>query len=184
MIEPEDKVAAVVAAAGGKLVSRVRLQKTVYLLDQFGLSSGFDYEYHPYGPYSRDLDNATGDAKALGMVDEKIRHREGDGASYSVFTLTNPGSSDEAALGSLGRTRAQQLVQKFAGTHVTVLELAATAHWLWQHEHCGDWRTEIGRRKPMKIGSGRLERAIALLHELGLSPPEPEGGAVIAHPGR
>jgi uncharacterized protein YwgA len=59
MIEPEDKVAAVVDAAGGTLVSRVRLQKTVYLLDQLGFSSEFEYEYHHYGPYSRDLDNAT-----------------------------------------------------------------------------------------------------------------------------
>jgi len=70
MIEPEDKVAAVVDAAGGTLVSRVRLQKTVYLLDQLGLGSGFEFEYHHYGPYSRDLDIATGDARALGVVRE------------------------------------------------------------------------------------------------------------------
>ncbi len=103
MIEPEDKVAAVVDAAGGKLVSRVRLQKAVYLLDQLGLDSGFGYEYHHYGPYSRDLDVATGDAKALGVLDEKIQHRAGDGASYSVFKLAAPGASNEDALGTIRR---------------------------------------------------------------------------------
>lgn len=173
MIEPEDKVAAVVSAAGGTLVSRVRLQKTVYLLDRLGLHSGFDFEYHHYGPYSRDLDVATSDAKALGVLQENIAHRERDGASYSVFTLGQQGSFKQEALGTLGQIRAKQLAQKFANTHVTVLELAATADWLWRYEHCPDWKTEIARRKPMKVGSGRLDRAIALLHELGLPPPAP-----------
>jgi uncharacterized protein YwgA len=171
MIEPEDKVAAVVDAAGGSLVSRVRLQKTVYLLDQLGFSSGFNYEYHHYGPYSRELDNATGDARALGVVREEIRHRAGDGASYSQFILSDPGSSKAEALGTLGRTRAAELVRKFSDTHVTVLELAATVDWLWRHEGCADWRAEIGRRKPMKVGNGRLDRAVMLLRELDLPPP-------------
>jgi hypothetical protein len=183
MIEPEDKVAAVVDAAGGTLVSRVRLQKAVYLMDQLGLSSGFNYEYHHYGPYSRDLDNATSDARALGVVREEIRHRIGDGASYSLFTLPEPGSSKEEALGTLGRNRAAELAQKFADTHVTVLELAATVDWLWRHERCADWRTEIGRRKPMKIGSGRLDRAVKLLKDLGLPPPVPGREPVMARTG-
>jgi hypothetical protein len=171
MIEPENKVAAVIDAAGGSLVSRVRLQKAVYLLDQLGLSSGFNYEYHHYGPYSRDLDLATGDAKALSVVEEKIRYRAGDGASYSVFNLLDRGFSKEEGLGKLGHSRAVELMHKFVATHVTILELAATIHWLWRYEHCTDWRAEIGRRKPMKVGGGRLEKALTLLSELSLSPP-------------
>ena len=57
MKEREDVVAAIVEAAGGQLTGRVRLQKAVYLLDHVGLNSGFEYDYHNYGPYSRDLDN-------------------------------------------------------------------------------------------------------------------------------
>jgi len=180
MIEPEDKVAAVVDAAGGTLVSRVRLQKTVYLLDQLGLGSGFAFEYHHYGPYSRDLDIATGDARALGVVREEFRHRASDGASYSAFILPEPGSSKEEAFGVLGRPQAAALVRKFADTHVTVLELAATVDWLWRHEGCADWRSEIARRKPLKVGSGRLERAVALLNDLGLPPVEAGAGMVAA----
>jgi hypothetical protein len=182
MTEPEDKVAAVVDAAGGRLVSRVRLQKAVYLLDRLGLSSGFSFEYHHYGPYSRDLDTATGDARALGVVQEEIQHRAGDGASYSVFTLPEHGSSKSEAFGKLGRTRAVELTRKFTATHVTVLELAATVDWLWRYEgYRNDWRLEIERRKPMKVGSGRLDQAIALLKELNLAPPMPsaEGAATL-----
>lgn len=183
MIEPEDKVAAVVDAAGGTLVSRVRLQKTVYLLDQLGLASGFRFEYHHYGPYSRDLDLATADARALGVVQEDILHRAGDGASYSRFTLPEPRSSKDEAFGPLGRPHATELVQKFVREHVTVLELAATVDWLWRYEDCADWRAEITRRKPMKVGSGRLDRAIQLLHALDLPPRAPGGEAVAARTG-
>lgn len=45
----------VAAVPGGELVGKVRLQKTVYLLDQLGLNSGFSYEYHHYGRYSEEL---------------------------------------------------------------------------------------------------------------------------------
>lgn len=173
MIEPEDRVAAVIDVAGGTLVSRVRLQKTVYLLDQLGLASGFGYEYHHFGPYSRELDAATSDAKALGVVNEEIAHRAGDGASYSIFRISEPDSSKDEALGGLSRNRASELVHRFIQTHVTVLELAATAHWLWRYENYQDWRTEIARRKPRKVGGNRLQRAVELLRELKLAPPEP-----------
>ncbi len=58
-MKKEDIVVAIVAAAGGELAGRVRLQKTAYLLDIKGLKSGFQFEYHHYGPYSRELDQAT-----------------------------------------------------------------------------------------------------------------------------
>lgn len=63
--EPEDRVVEIVNAAGGRLVSRVRLQKIAYLLEKLGAESGFRFSYHHYGPYSRDLDNAILDAEAF-----------------------------------------------------------------------------------------------------------------------
>ena len=44
MMEREEIVAAVVAAAGGQLIGRVRLQKAVYLLERLGLNSGFEFD--------------------------------------------------------------------------------------------------------------------------------------------
>jgi uncharacterized protein YwgA len=170
MKEREDVVAAVVAAAGGRLTGRVRLQKTVYLLDQLGLNSGFAYEYYHYGPYSRDLDNATADAKAFGLIEEDFDHRVSDGAMYSVFRL-KADAKPEAFVG-FDRGRAEELVSLFACTNVTVLELAATIDWLWRKEGIGDWRREIIRRKGVKVQGGRLEKAVELLNEIGLVPPQ------------
>ena len=172
-MEREDIVAAVVTAAGGTLIGRVRLQKAVYLLDRLGLKSGFGYEYHHYGPYSRDLDSATADANAFELIEEEYEHRKSDGAMYSIFKRSPDAAFNEAAYGDLRRERASELARVFAGTNVTVLELAATIDWLWREEGFVDWRSEITNRKGVKVRSGRLERAIDLLGDLGLAPPVP-----------
>ncbi len=156
-MEREQIVAAVVAAARGPLIGRVRLQKTVYLLDRVGLNSGFDYEYHHYGPYSRDLDNATADGKAFGLIEEKFEHRQSDGTMYSIFSMSQVEHIDPHAYGDLGGERARALV----------------IDWLWREERCADWRGEITRRKGAKTRHGRLDRAVDLLRSLGLPPPEP-----------
>jgi len=170
-MEREDIVAAIVSAAGGRLIGRVRLQKTAYLLDQLGLNSGFDYEYHHYGPYSRDLDNAVLDAEAFGLVDESFGRRESDGARYSIFSLKPGVNAKDEAFGNLDRERASALARKFTNTNITVLELAATIDWLWRKEENADWRTEVTKRKGVKVQGGRLERAVELLKEIGLPPP-------------
>lgn len=169
MKEREDVVAAVVSAAGGTLIGRVRLQKAVYLMDRLGLESGFSFDYHHYGPFSRDLDNAMGDAKAFGLVEEAFDRRQSDGASYSIFTLQ--GEAKPEAYGKLSRKKAAELAQLFAATNVTVLELAATVDWLWREEKFTDWRGEIVKRKGVKVQAGRLEKAVVLLAQLKLSPP-------------
>jgi uncharacterized protein len=171
VMEREDIVAAVVAAAGGTLTGRVRLQKAVYLLDRLGLNSGFGYEYHHYGPYSRDLDSATADAKAFELIEEEYEHRQSDGAMYSIFKLSPGTAVNKAVYGDLRQEQMSELAKLFAGTNVTVLELAATIDWLWREEKHADWRSEITKRKGVKVRSGRLERAVDLLRDLGLPPP-------------
>ena len=180
MREREHTVAAVVAAAPGRrLTSRVRLQKAVYLLDQLGLKSGFTFEYHYYGPYSRNLDNATTDASALKLIEESIDYRYSDGASYSVFAAPEGVSPKDQAYGKLGRPRTSELVALFSRTNVTVLELAATIHWLSRYEKARDWRSEVVRRKGAKVGEGRLQSAIELLRSLGLLPAEQHAAGLV-----
>lgn len=173
MREREDIVAAIVAAAGGQLTSWVRLQKVVYLLDRLGLHSGFDFDYYNYGPYSRDLDNATVDAQAFDLVTEHFEHRKSDGARYSIFDVRKDFDPPSDVFGELGKHQAAKLVHQLAETNVTVLELAATIDWLWRFEEVPDWRGEVERRKSSKVGGGRLDRAIDLLNALDLRPPEP-----------
>jgi hypothetical protein len=52
----------------------------------------------------------------------------------------------------------------------TVLELAATIHWLAEVEGRADWREELVRRKGVKAQQGRDEKALDVLRSLGLPP--------------
>ena len=169
-MEREEIVAALLKAAGGQLVGRVRLQKTVYLLDQLGLESGFDYDYHHHGPFSRDIDNAVADAEAFGLIEEKFGRRQVDGARYSIFKLTDEGYELPAMIGHLDEGELQRLLQRFRDANVTVLELAATANWLVEEEKQDDWQEALRRRKGRKVNDGRLDRALALLRDIGLPP--------------
>jgi len=173
-MEREHVVAAVVAAGGGELIGRVRLQKTFYLLDQLGLQSGFNFYYHHFGPYSAELESALLDAKAFDLLEEETCFRQRDGARYSIFRLKQGAEEAvaEKAFGQLGQEEAARMVRKFAQTNITILELAATIDWLWRFERSSDWRDEISRRKNVKVQDGRLQRAIELLVELGLAPEE------------
>lgn len=157
----------VINAAGGRITGKVRLQKILYILDQLGLRSGFSYQYHYYGPFSRDIVNAVEDAKAFGYVNELIECRKSDGAAFSIF-VAEPVAERPAALDP----RLQGALSSMLPAKATVLELAATVHWLWSAEGRGDWRAEIEVRKGLKCQGGRLERAIELLKEIGLAPPD------------
>ncbi len=168
MTEREEVVAAVVSAAGGQVVGRVRLQKLVYLLEQLGLDSSFEFEYHHYGPYSRDLDNAIADAWAFDVVDEKFEHRVSDGARYSVFTMNKDAEVDDPAYGRLGRRGTEKLISRMNRYGSTVLELAATIHWLKVHEGLTNWKSELEIRKGWKVKGGRLDQAKKLLAEIHL----------------
>ena len=169
-MEREEVVAALLKAAGGELIGRVRLQKAAYLLDRLGLESGFRYSYHHYGPFSRDLDNAVADAKAFELVEEEFERRQVDGARYSIFRLADDNFESPVKISQLDEAVLAGHLQTFANANVTVLEVAATANWLVEQEKREDWREALRRRKGLKVEGGRLDRALALLRELGLPP--------------
>ena len=169
-MEREEIVAALLKAAGGEMVGRVRLQKATYLLDRLGLESGFRYSYHHYGPFSRDLDNAVADAQAFGLVAEEFGRRQVDGARYSIFELIADEFEMPAKIGQLDEARLAGHLQMFARANITVLELAATANWLVEEEGQDDWQEALRRCKGPKVEGGRLGRAEALLREVGLPP--------------
>lgn len=172
MIERENIIAAVIEAAGGTITSRVRLQKIIYLLDRLGVKAGFDFDYYHYGPYSREVDNAIVDAKAFGIIEEKLAHRITDGATYSVFKLTRRDGLDNQieSLSKLNRKRIKSIIEKLSKTNVTILELAATIDWLHSIERVDDWKIEIVKRKGAKTQRGRLDEAFLLLQQIKLAP--------------
>ena len=169
-MEREEIVAALLRAAGGQMVGRVRLQKVAYLLDRLGLNSGFEYNYGNYGPFSHDLDNAVADAEAFGLVEETFDRRQIDGARYSIFELTDDASRSPSNGGHLNEMVLERYLQTFVEADVTVLGLAATANWLAEEEGRDDWQEALRHRKGAKVEGGRLDRAEALLRDVGLLP--------------
>ncbi|GJL96017.1 MAG: hypothetical protein DHS20C05_24220 [Hyphococcus sp.] len=159
----------VIAASGGEIVGKIRLQKMIYLLDQLGLESGYSFDYHHYGPYSSDLASSTDIAVAFDDVAEESRRRFSDGVPYSVFKVSHavvPTSSDR--LGGLPMDKARQTLSYLQSQTGVILELAATIHWLAFVEKVGDWRKELLRRKGSKAEDGRLEKALGLLNDLDI----------------
>jgi len=167
MAQLDEMVVGAVALAGGELVGRIRLQKVVYLLDQLGMRSGAPFEYHHYGPYSEAISDAVTDAKFWGNLKEVVSSRVTDGAPYSTFKTSNP---PPVRLGSLSAEDARRYLSSFSSYSSTVLELAATAHWLAFVEKVPDWSAEIEVRKAGKTGNGRLEQAVSLLRDIRLVP--------------
>lgn len=163
---PRQLLMQLIAAADGEIVGRVRLQKIAYLLEQSGLGAGLPFSYHHYGPYSRQLDEAIDAARALGMIEEQVKARAVDGAPFSVFRARS--DAVEETLGAIPSERARGLIATMKAVPSTVIELAATIHWLVARERVPDWRAELRRRKGPKCDDGRTERAIALLRALDL----------------
>ncbi|HSM42295.1 MAG TPA: hypothetical protein VK862_16210, partial [Afifellaceae bacterium] len=92
---------------------------------------------------------------------------------YSVFGL--PASEDVETgdeLGDLSFEEAQDALATMQDYSATVLELAATIHWLSFVEHVDDWRAELTRRKGVKADEGRADEAVQLLTHLGLQPED------------
>ena len=158
-----------VALAGGRMVGRTRIQKTIYLLDNMGLSSGATFYYHNFGPFSDDVANGIVDEKFEGQIREQLELRQADGSPYSVFS-TSKKSDDVDRLGNLRSEVARAAIKKMNEATSTVLELAATIHWLAFVEQSEDWRAELIRRKGAKTQGGRIEQAVALLQEFNLAP--------------
>jgi hypothetical protein len=169
MDDVEELVARIVRAAGGTVVGRIRLQKEIYLLEQLGLNSGFSFSYHHYGPYSEDLTDAVDGAKAFNYVREEIRPRRSDGVPFSVYAIGERAPALGERISALPVETVSGALSVMQKCSATVLEIAATIHWLRTYEQVADWRTELVRRKGSKTAAGRTEEALTVLSNLGLA---------------
>lgn len=157
----------IVALSGGRLVGRTRMQKTVYLLDVLGLKSGASYYYYNFGPFSDEIANGISDSKFNGVLNEETEYRISDGSPFSIFK-SEMSPTQIHQIGALSVEKVKPILQRFASCNSTVLELAATIHWLAHVEEISDWRSELVRRKGSKTQNGRMEKAAELLKELGV----------------
>jgi hypothetical protein len=149
-------VAQVIWDAGGEIVGRTKLQKTVYLLTLAGFETLFRFGYKHYGPFSEELADAAELAAAFDLIAEH-RQPASWGGDYSVYAV------------SAGKPSAQtsriKLAREAAKSDAVLLELAATAAYLAQEGKPQPW-AETARRKPDKAADGRLERAKELYARL------------------
>jgi uncharacterized protein YwgA len=162
-------IPSLIQLAGGEIVGKIRLQKEVYLLDQMGLGSGFSFEYHHYGPYSDMLAERVEDDTIFGHLRASTGRRVSDGVPYVIYHADRPGDGDRIDQ-NLSLDAIRFAIGEMQRSSATVLELAATIHWLAFVEGLRDWRAELARRKGAKTQGGRDGQALELLARLGLAP--------------
>lgn len=164
-----DLILAVLQAAGGEIVGKIRFQKIVYLLEQLGLKSGLPFSYHHYGPYSEELANDIDFSQIIdGSISEEPRTTS-NGFTFTAYKLMPAFSSARERVGDLDFINAQNLVSRMKSETSVVIELAATIHWLKEKEKVSDWEAELVRRKTSKATSENISRAKDLLEKVGLS---------------
>lgn len=76
-----------------RIKGRTRLQKIVFLLEEQGISFGYEFKPYLYGPYSADLKNNVAMLTELGLLNEESEEIEFDGVVHDryVFSLTEEG---------------------------------------------------------------------------------------------
>lgn len=165
-----DVIPKVIAAAPSKkIVGKIRLQKIFYLLDQLGLNGNLRFSYHHYGPYCEDLSTAIDVAHHFNSsIKEELETAQSHGGKFSVFTTEAAFPSGDS-VGSIDQPHLAELLRKMTSTSSVVIELAATIHWLKNAEKIELWEPTLKSRKPTKTTASNIEKATALLDELGLA---------------
>src|SRR5579863_872303 len=160
-----DLLVGVIALNGGEMIGKTRLQKTFFLLDQCGMNSGAEFDYHNFGPFSADVATAADDAEAEGRLSAELR----PGFHAEPYTRYRTDASPKAFIGGLSRERAAKKLKVMRGYSAIELEIAATIVYLRQNGYEHDAEGETRRRKPTKATKDRVDRALRLIRELSLS---------------
>lgn len=162
-------IASLLHAADGKIVGRIRIQKIVYLLEQLGLNSGFNFSYHHYGPYSEDLSQELLFDRIFDKSINETFEKTSFGSEYSVYTLAESQTEFPTHVGALIFDDVKNSVGKMKSTTSVVIELAATIHWLKEKEKITNWEPELKKRKASKATPNNIDRAKKLLAEIELN---------------
>ena len=143
-------VAEIVRDAGGPIIGRTRLQKSVFLLSLAGFDDKFRFGYKHYGLFSEALADSADLAAAFDLVSEQ-RKESSWGGTYSIYSVNNLEGADTSARGVF--------LREAVASDPILLELAATAGYLFSEEKCKEPWAKTARLKPDKSADGRLDRA-------------------------
>jgi uncharacterized protein len=167
MHEGDGLIESVLQAANGKIIGRIRFQKICYLLQQLGLGANLRFSYHHYGPYSEELSVAIDRARVLDKTIKEDKVQSSDGGFYSVYSYSGT-KMRTGSVGGLPLNRARELIAMMKAETSTVIELAATIHWLRKKEKVSDWRRELKIRKGAKADDALIKKAESVLQKLNL----------------
>lgn len=162
----KDVVVNLVKLNGRELYGQTRLHREAYLLDHCGAKFELSFVYYNRGPYSFELADGWEDAKAEGEIEIKEKLGRYD-VSYLSFEQKES-DDDPDSLGKLSVTDARERLEKMAEASDTVLELAAAIVYLTREGYAERPIEELKIRKPLKATDGRIDKAVALLCDLGL----------------
>lgn len=166
MRQLSDMLVEVVKINDNKMVTKIRLQKTLYFLWEMGLLSGVDdpdFEYRHYGPFSEDLAFAADDA----IAEEKLATETRFGHHSEPYTIFRTTEKRCAPLTTGEHAQIRTALHVFRRYTGMEMELASSVHFLHRHGYPGDAAVNETRiRKPLKATEARLERARKLLREI------------------
>ena len=165
LMDEAKAVAEIVHYAGGEMTGRVKMQKIAYFLEVAGVGYGFDHEYHHYGPYSESLADAATRARLFDLLTEEKKLTEW-GTEYSIYKQDKPIEESELLVDGKDRETRKKLIEKANAFPSVILELAATALFLFNEKNKEPWAL-TARKKPEKAAhKNNLEDAKDFYREL------------------
>jgi uncharacterized protein len=145
----------------GKLRSRKRMQKMVFLLQAAGCPLDAEYDLHYYGPYSQDVAQLADELTRANLLAEEVETRpQGEQYSYTLpqksidqiqrYEADPRGMEDAKAMGSYER-----LARDLAVLDLKELEIGATIVFFRSKGH--DWPDAIDKTRSFKkLDAGTL----------------------------
>jgi uncharacterized protein YwgA len=155
-------------ASVGKVDSRKRLQKSIYLLQLAGSPLQCDYLLHYYGPYSFELAGLIDQLNGAQIIEE-IREPLGPGAVRYRSAATDNGKKrlgefENTDRGRQVRAQIEPFVERFKELNEAdpwILELAATVAFY----HEDDWneaQRQTSLFKKVPVNDSHLKAAVML----------------------
>ncbi len=104
------------------------LQKTVFLIEKKGVSLGYKYMLHFYGPYCAELDHETMVLNAKGVIDfqyDQYGHKMSVADEYKDVACED--------LTELQQQTIKDVIERYKGESVSFLELLTTAIYVYDY---------------------------------------------------
>lgn len=157
----------------GKIESRKRIQKTVFLLKAAGCPIEAEYRLHYYGPYSSDVAELLDEMTAMGILVEDRRELScGTQYDYSLTeearaSLEEFDQSEAAGAARADLERYADLFSQLGGVDAKTLEYAATiVHFVKIGRNWGEAVEEMCRFKSAASGSSHVADAEELAKQI------------------